>query len=76
MENEKTGVQNTVDDLNKIYIAVEPGTRLISRIIPYLEMREVTARKYLSAHGMQEHQDECLKQIVQINIQIATILGL
>lgn len=79
MEN-KSGVQDIIHEQNKRAVAMTSGTTLIARLIPYLEYRELTAKKYFHYPkdiGIdQTTKDELAKMIENCNEEIRIILGL
>lgn len=80
MSENKSAVQDVIHEENKRAIAMTAGTTLIARLIPYLEQREFTARKYFHYPkdiGIdQTTKDELAKMIENCNEEIKIILGL
>lgn len=80
MSENKSSVQDIAHEENKRAIAMTAGTRLIARLIPYLEHREFTAKKYFHYPkdiGIdQTTKDELVKMIEHCNEEIKVILGL
>lgn len=76
----QSAAQNILHEQEKRAIAYTPGLTLIARLIPYLEYREVAARKYFDYPkeiGIdQTTKDELGKMIEHCNEEIIKLLGL
>ena len=79
-QENNSGVQNVLHQQEKMAVAITPGITLIARLIPYLEYREVTAKKYFDYPSDmridQTLKDELSKLVDHCNENIIKILGL
>lgn len=79
-QENQSAVQSIIHEQNKMAIAITPGTTLIERLIPYLEYRELAARRYFDypkdVSIDQTSKDELAKLVENCNEEIKKILGL
>lgn len=72
----QSGVQYTVELLNKLYLARTDGMTHIQRLIPYLQYREAAANMYLESDGDETKKSIYAETVLNCNKEIIAILGL
>lgn len=75
-EEKKSGVQNTVELLNKLHLARVEGLTHIQRLIPYLQYRKEAAKKYFHPDGDETTRANYADIVLEYNKEIIAILGL
>lgn len=79
-QENNSAAQNILHEQEKMAVAITPGTILIARLVPYLECRELAAKKYFDyttdMRVDQVFKDELLKMVDHCNDEIIKILGL
>lgn len=74
-DSNESGVGQAIDASRIVGVAMGSPLLHIKQLIPYLEQRELMAKKHFIARTTDE-MDACLEYILQINKEIKIILGL
>jgi len=71
-------VSNLMEVENKMHIAYTGGMRTISHIIPYLEQRQMAAKRYFESSGMltADERKNYIELVECLNNDIKKIMGL